>query len=47
MCSAIKRPLVGLGSRFVHRRSMTRINAVGEQRYFTRYITGKAKPEEL
>ena len=45
MCSAIKRPLVGLGSRVVHKRSMTLINAVYEQRYFNMLQHVKAKPE--
>ena len=47
MCSAIKRPPVLVGSTFIHRRGMTLIKTVGEQRYFTRYTTGKAKPEVL
>ena len=45
MCSAIKRPLVGLGSTFVHRRATTRITAVGEQGYFNMLQHVKAKPE--
>ena len=45
MCSAIKRPPVLVGSSLVHRRVMIGVNAVSEQGYFTRYTTGKAKPE--
>ena len=47
MCSAIKRPLIAEGSTFVHRRPVFGSKTVGEQRYFTRYTTGKAKPEVL
>ena len=45
MCSAIKRPPVLVGSRVVHRRPLFGSNTVSEQRYFTRYTTGKSKPE--
>lgn len=38
-------PLADGGSRFVHRRATSGIKAVYEQRYFTRYTAGSAKPE--
>ena len=47
MCSAIKRPPVLVGSNFIHRRPLFGHKAVYEQGYFTRYTTGKAKPEVL
>lgn len=40
-----KSPLSYEKGYLVHRRAKTLINAVCEQGYFTRYITGKAKPE--
>ena len=40
-----KRPLCGRGSWFIHRRAKMGIKAASERRYFTRYTTGKAKPE--
>ena len=42
-----KSPLIAEEGHLVHRRATTGIKAVCEQRYFTRYITGKAKPEVL
>lgn len=42
---AIKRPPVVQGSTVVHRRTLFGCNAVCEQRYFTRHMAGKAKPE--
>ena len=45
MCSAIKRPPVLVRSTVVHKRPIFGQKTVSEQRYFTRYITGKAKPE--
>ena len=47
MCSAIKRPPVVQGSTVVHRRPLSGIKSVSEQGYFTRYTTGKSKPEVL
>ncbi len=47
MLNTIKRPPVVQGSTVVHRRDMTGIKTVYEQGYFTRYTTGKAKPEVL
>lgn len=41
----IKSPLTNEGSSVVHRRAMTGSRTVCEQGYFTRYTTGKAKPE--
>ena len=41
----IKSPLIAEEGHLVHRRATTGINAVCEQGYFTRYTTGKAKPE--
>ena len=45
MCERIKRPPVVQGSTVVHRRPLFGHKAVYEQGYFTRYTTGKAKPE--
>ena len=45
MSSAIKRPPVLVGSTVVHRRVMIGVKTASEQEYFTRYTTGKAKPE--
>ena len=45
MFNTIKRPPVLVGSRFVHRRPLFGYKSVSEQGYFTRYTTGKAKPE--
>ena len=45
MRGSIKRPPVVQGSRFVHRRSMTRIKTVYEQGYFNMLQHVKAKPE--
>ena len=47
MCSAIKRPPVLVGSRVVHRRGMTLISTVSEQRYFNMLQHVKAKLEVL
>lgn len=41
-----KSPLTYEGSSVVHRRVMTPIKAVCEQGNFTRYATGKSKPED-
>ncbi len=45
MYSTIKRPPVVQGSTVIHRRPVIGVKTVSEQGYFTRYITGKAKPE--
>ena len=45
MRESVKSPLTIGGSSFIHRRAMFRDTTVSEQRYFTRYTTGSAKPE--
>ena len=40
-----KSPLTAEEGQFVHRRAMFGHTTVCEQGYFTRYTTGKAKPE--
>lgn len=42
----IKRPSSILEGVVIHRQGTLRVT-VGEQRYFTRYTAGKAKPEVL
>lgn len=43
----VKCPLFDGGSTDIHRRLMFGSTTVSEQGYFTRYTTGKAKPEVL
>ena len=47
MNGIIKRPHCVSRSIDVHRRTLLRRTTVSEQGYFTRYTTGKAKPEVL
>ena len=43
----IKSPLIAEEGHLVHRRAMFGHTTVCEHGYFTRYVTGKAKPEVL